>query len=101
VDWRGSLFHRERPIVIVNNYDDLYSIIRSTPFLGCLQDCSVFTISAISNAWDYRESTVLTVFEGRKDFGCRKTVPGAWTSNMIGLIVLFSLGAWHENIRGV
>src|SRR6218665_1765746 len=60
-------------------YDKLYiySTVGCKPLIGCFT--RMFTVSAISNARDYRSSTVSTVFESRKGFGfpnsCRKTVP--------------------------
>ena len=57
-------------------YDKLYSTVSGKPLLGCFT--RMFTVSEISNAWDYRSSTVSTVFESRKGFGfpnsCRKYV---------------------------
>ena len=79
------------------NYDNLYSTIGGKPLLGCFT--RMFTVSAISNAQDYRSGTVSTVFESRKGFNfpnsCRKT------SDLKGPIAYFSLGSRHENIRWV
>ena len=80
--------------------DSLFSTVSGKPCLRCFT--GMFTVGAISNARDYRESTVLTVFGRQEGFGfmngCKKTVLGMWTSCVKGPTACFSLSSWHENI---
>ena len=84
-------------------YDNLYSNVGSKPLLGFFT--RKFIVSAISNARDYRSSTVSTAFWKQEGFGfrisCRKIVPSTWTSDLKGPIAHFSLGSRHEIIRPV
>ena len=87
-------------------YDKLYSTVGGKPLPGCFT--RMFTVSTISNARDYRSSTVSTIFlkAGRVLVSrivaiVRKTVPRTRTNDLKGSIAHFSLGSWHTNIRRV